>query len=212
MKALIIGATGATGKDLLDILLKDEDYAEIVIFVRRPGGITHPKLIEIVTNFDQLEDISGHIQGDVLFSCIGTTRKEAGSRKKQWHIHLEIPLEYTAIAKRNGIPKIVLLSAYGASATSNVFYSRMKGELEEGIAGLAFEQHTIFRPGLLLRDGSDRAGERISEGLLCLFNSLGLFWKFQPLPTAVLAEKLAKAPKVLTGGQHLIELDKIFEF
>ena len=80
MKALIIGATGATGKDLVDILLNDSDYKEVVIFVRRHTGINHPKLVEVLTDFDQPEKVASSINGDVLFSCLGTTLKAAGSK------------------------------------------------------------------------------------------------------------------------------------
>ena len=198
MKALIIGATGATGKGLVQILLNDPDYTAVVIFVRRASGITHPKLSEIITDFDKLEAVAEQIKGDVWFSCLGTTLKAAGSKEKQWHIDYEIPLKFAAIARRNGIPATVLLSAYGASTTSNVFYSKMKGRLEESIDALAFDQYIIFRPGLLLRKDTDRFGERIMSGLLNFVNTLGLFKKFRPLPTLLLAEKLAKAPKVFT--------------
>ncbi len=210
MKALIIGATGATGKDLVQILLNDADYTAVVIFVRRASGIVHPKLSEILTDFDRLEEQSEQIKGDVWFSCLGTTLKAAGSKDKQWHIDYEIPLKFAEIARRNGIPKAVLLSAYGASAPSNVFYSKMKGKLEADINALAFDQYIIFRPGLLLRKDTDRFGERIMAGLLNFMNTLGLFKKFRPLPTSLLAEKLAKAPKVFTSGKQVIELDKIF--
>lgn len=210
MKALIIGATGATGKGLVQILLNDPDYTAVVIFVRRASGITHPKLSEIITDFDKLEAVAEQIKGDVWFSCLGTTLKAAGSKEKQWHIDYKIPLKFAAIARRNGIPATVLLSAYGASTTSNVFYSKMKGRLEEGIDALAFDQYIIFRPGLLLRKDTDRFGERIMTGLLNFVNTLGLFKKFRPLPTLLLAEKLAKAPKVFTTQKQVIELDKIF--
>ncbi len=210
MKALIIGATGATGKGLVQILLNDPDYTAVVIFVRRASGITHPKLSEIITDFDKLEAVAEQIKGDVWFSCLGTTLKAAGSKEKQWHIDYEIPLKFAAIARRNGIPATVLLSAYGASTTSNVFYSKMKGRLEESIDALAFDQYIIFRPGLLLRKDTDRFGERIMSGLLNFVNTLGLFKKFRPLPTLLLAEKLAKAPKVFTTQKQVIELDKIF--
>lgn len=210
MKALIIGATGATGKDLVQILLNDPDYTAVVIFVRRASGITHPKLSEIITDFDKLDEVAEQIKGDVWFSCLGTTLKAAGSKEKQWHIDYEIPLKFAAIARRNGIPATVLLSAYGASTTSNVFYSKMKGRLEEGIDALAFDQYIIFRPGLLLRKDTDRFGERIMTGLLNFVNTLGLFKKFRPLPTLLLTEKLAKAPKVFTTQKQVIELDKIF--
>lgn len=212
MKALIIGATGATGKDLVNVLLLDPGYTEVVLFVRRSSGLAHPKLFEVLTDFDKLEEVSERIRGDVWFSCMGTTLKTAGSKDKQWHIDYEIPAKFGEIAKRNGVSRMVLLSAYGASVKSKVFYSRIKGELEEKIAGLAFDLYIVFRPGLLLRKDTDRFGERLSAGVLKFLNAVGLIRKFRPMPTATLAEKLARAPKVLEGGKHVVELDKIFGF
>lgn len=212
MKALIIGATGATGKDLVNVLLQDPAYTEVVIFVRRPVGITNPKLTEVVTDFDKLEEVSGSIKGDVWFSCLGTTLKAAGSKEKQFHIDYEIPLQFAEIAKRNGISRTVLLSAYGASITSKVFYSKIKGQLEEKMGSLAFDSYIIFKPGMLLRKDTDRSGERIAGAVLKFLNSIGIIRKFRPIPTALLAEKMAKAPKVLAAGKHVIELEKIFGF
>lgn len=212
MKALIIGATGATGKDLVEVLLQDPEYTAVVIFVRRSTGITHSKLTEVLADFDKLEEISPKINGDVLFSCLGTTLKAAGSKEKQYHIDYEIPAKFAAIAKANGVRGTVLLSAYGAAAKSRIFYSRIKGQLEDAIAVMGFEKYIIFRPGLLLRKGTDRFGERVSAAILKALNTIGLIRKFKPLPTSVLAEKMAKAPKVLTAGKHVIELNKIFGF
>jgi len=212
MKALIIGATGATGKDLTNLLLQDADYTQVVIFVRRPSGLTHPKLLEVITDFERLDTVSEYIQGDVLFSCLGTTLKAAGTKDKQWHIDYEIPLQFAEIASRNGVPSLVLLSAYGASTKSRIFYSKMKGELEEALARVAFNQYLIFKPGILQRKNTDRTGERIMVAVLQVLNSLGIVRKFRPLSTLVLAEKLAKAPKVLGAGKHTIALDAIFAF
>jgi uncharacterized protein YbjT (DUF2867 family) len=210
MKALVIGATGATGKDLVKSLLKDSSYTEVVIFVRKPSGIKDPKLTELVIDFYQLQDIDQHIRGDVLFSCIGTTLKIAGSKDKQWFIDSEIPLAFARIAKKNGVAKMGLLSAYGASAGSRIFYSKMKGQLEDAIGKLGFEQYIIFRPGLLVRKDTDRLGERVMVPMLQFLNSLGLFRKFRPIDTAVLAEKMVVAPKIFPAGKHVIELEKIF--
>jgi uncharacterized protein YbjT (DUF2867 family) len=210
MKALIIGATGATGKDLVNTLLQDDYYTEVVIFVRRPTGIIHSRLSEIITDFDKLETVSEYINGDVLFSCLGTTLQTAGSKQAQQHIDYDIPLRFAEIARQNGVTTTVLLSAYGASATSKIFYSQLKGKLEEAVSHLVFDRSIFFRPGLLLRKDSDRLGERISSVLLKLLNRLGLLKKFRPMPTAVVAEKMAKAPKVFSVGKHVIELDKIF--
>jgi uncharacterized protein YbjT (DUF2867 family) len=212
MKALIIGATGATGKDLVNTLLSDASYHEVVTFVRKPTGSQHPKLLEIVTDFENLETASHHMRGDVWFSLLGTTLKTAGSKNKQRHIDYEIPLKFAEIAKRNNVPGVVLLSAYGASSASNVFYSKIKGELEDAIVKLGFDQCIIFMPGLLVRKNTDRLGERTSAAVLNFFNRLGLFRRFRPLPTTVLAEKLAKAPKTRGAGKHIIELDKVFGF
>lgn len=212
MKAIIIGATGATGKDLLNVLLQNDSYAETVIFVRSSSGIVHSKLKEIITDFDKLEEVAEFIKGDVLFSCLGTTLKAAGSKDKQRHIDFDIPLRFAEIAKQNGVSRMVLLSAYGASPVSKIFYSQLKGKLEEAISKLAFASFTIFRPGLLERKNTDRAGERISAALLHFLNRLRLFRKFRPMPTAILAEKLAKTPKVFSQGNYVIELNKIFVF
>jgi len=212
MKALIIGATGATGKDLVNILLQDNFYNEVVIFVRRSINMVHPKLKEIITDFDNPEAIAEFIHGDVLFSCLGTTLKTAGSKEKQLHVDYNIPLHFTTIAKHNGVEHMVLLSAYGASAKSRVFYSQLKGKLEDSISALGFHNYIIFRPGLLIRKDTDRAGERVSAGLINLLNRWGIIKKFKPMPTSTLAEKLARAPKVFKEGKHIIELEKIFGF
>lgn len=212
MKALIIGATGATGKDLVQVLLQDPDYTQVVQFVRRPAGLSHPKLSEIVTGFEQPETLAEHIKGDVLFSCLGTTLKAAGSKEKQWHIDHDIPLQFAAVAKSNGVGTLVLLSAYGAAPDSRVFYSKMKGKLEAASAALAFDRYIIFRPGMLLRKNTDRLGERIIGGILNTLNSIGLLRKYKPLPTEILAEKMAKAPKVAASGTTIISLEKIATF
>ena len=211
MKALIIGATGATGKDLVRVLLQDSDYREVVIFVRKPSGMNHPKLTEVITDFSNLEDVSRFITGDVWFSLLGTTLKAAGSKDKQWHIDYEIPAAFGEIAKQNGVSTAVLLSAYGAATSSNVFYSKMKGSLEDKISTLSFEKYIIFRPGLLLRKNTDRLGERISGGILQFLNAVGVLRKFRPMPTAVLAQKMSRAPRFFENGKHIIALNKIFE-
>jgi hypothetical protein len=86
----------------------------------------------------------------------------------------------------------------------------MKGELDEFIANLGFDQCLVFRPGFLLRKDSDRASERLMAHGLKFLNGLGLIRKFRPMPTSTLADKLAKAPEAFPLGKHVIELDEIF--
>jgi uncharacterized protein YbjT (DUF2867 family) len=212
MKALLIGATGSTGKFLLDELIQDNDYTAVTIFVRRPTGRSHPKLTEHVIDFANLDELSGLITGDVLFSCLGTTLKDAGSQQKQWEIDFEIPAAFAKIARQNRVSSVVLVSSDGASPSSRIFYSRMKGELETAIAELDFGQYIIFRPGPLLRQGTDRTGEKIMLKVLGFFNGIGLLKKYKPLPTEVLAMKLAKAPWKLPQGTSVLKLHEITAF
>lgn len=212
MKALVIGATGSTGKFLTEQLLEDNNYTSVITFVRKPSGKKHPKLTEHSVNFENIDLFKDLITGDVLFSCLGTTLKAAGSKENQWKIDFDIPAAFAVAARKNEVKSFVLVSSYGASAKSNVFYSKMKGKLEDYIEALNFEQYAIFRPGPLVRQDSDRLGEKIAVKVIRILNGIGLFKKFKPLETSLLAEKLAKAPKVLPSGTTIVELETIFEF
>lgn len=211
MKALIIGATGATGKELVDLLLNDKDYSEVSIFVRRATGKSHPKLTEHVVDFSKLEGFKDLITGDILFSCLGTTLNDAGSKENQWKIDFDIPAEFAVAARKNGVNSLVLVSSYGASSKSSVFYSKMKGELEEYLNEFLFPQYIIFRPGPLIRENTDRWGEKVSVKIIKIFNSIGLFKNLKPITTHFLAKKLAKAPKLLSSGNTTLEVDQIFK-
>jgi uncharacterized protein YbjT (DUF2867 family) len=212
MKALLIGATGSTGKFLLNKLIQDDNYTSVAIFVRNPTGRSNPKLSEHVIDFSNLDKYREYITGDVLFSCLGTTLKIAGSQENQWKIDFEIPLAFATIAKQNRVNSFVLVSSSDASPSSRVFYSRMKGELETKITELDFGQYIIFKPGPLLRQGSDRTGEKIVVKVLTFFNSIGLLKKYKPLPTEVLAMKLAKVPWKLPQGTSVLKLQEIALF
>ncbi len=209
MKAIVIGATGSTGVELVNTLLEDSNYTAVSVFVRRSINISHPKLMENIVDLSVVDQYADLIVGDVLFSCLGSTLKSAGSKKAQWTIDFDIPHRFATVARANAVRSMVLVSAYGANRKSKIFYSRMKGELEESIAELAFGQYIIFRPGMLLRPNTDRLGEKITAMLLGALNAVGILRKQRPLPTAILAQKLAIAPVTLPDGESIVELDKI---
>jgi uncharacterized protein YbjT (DUF2867 family) len=211
MKALVIGATGATGKELVDLLLESNDYETVSIFVRRSIGRSHPKLTEHVVDFSNIDSFRDSIKGDVFFSCLGTTLKDAGSKENQWKIDFDIPAEFASAAKQNNVNSLVLVSSYGASAKSNVFYSMMKGKLEDHLKELRFPQYIIFRPGPLIRANTNRFGEKILVKSLKLFNTIGLFKNIKPITTLFLAEKLVKAPTAISSGITVLELDQIIQ-
>ena len=210
MKALIIGATGATGKDLLAQLLEDEAYSEIHSFVRKPMSISHPKLHAHVVNFDTPEAWSDLLHGDVAFSCLGTTLAVAGSKDAQWRVDYDYQYAFAEHCKNNGVPTFVLVSAAGATAQSKLSYNRMKWALEEAVKKLNFPRLLIFQPSILIRSNNDRGAENFSVKAIHFLNKIGLFKRYRPMPTNVLAQRMRREVATATEGVHTFTLDEIF--
>lgn len=210
MKALIIGATGATGKDLLSQLLADDTYSEVHCFVRKPLALTHPKLHAHVVNFETPEAWADLLHGDVAFSCLGATLAVAGSKEAQWRVDYDYQYAFAQQCKANGVPTFVLISAAGATAQSKLFYNRMKGQLEDAMKALEFTRLLIFQPSVLVRKGSDRKGEQFGLKMIVLLNKIGLFKRYRPMPTNVLAQRMRCEVATATEGVHTFILDEIF--
>lgn len=212
MKALVIGATGATGKDLVNQLLSDKDFEEVDIFVRKPVDIQNDKLKVHVVNFENPGEWKDQVKGDVVFSCLGTTLKDAGSKEAQRKVDFNYQYEFAKAAKENEVEDYILVSAYGASPDSKIFYSRMKGELEEAVKQLHFTKITIFKPGMLERKDSARTGEVLGSRIIKFANKLGLLESQKPLPTDILAKAMINSSKIKSNGYSSIKLGNIFCF
>lgn len=210
MKALIIGATGATGKDLVTQLLADDTYSEVHCFVRKSLAFTHPKLHAHVVNFDTPEAWVDLLHGDVAFSCLGTTLAVAGSKEAQWRVDYDYQYAFAQQCKANGVPTFVLVSAAMANAQSKVFYNRMKGQLEDAVKALEFKRLIIFQPSILIRSNSDRGAENFSVKAIHFLNKIGLFKRYRPMPTNVLAQRIRREVATATEGVHTYTLDEIF--
>ena len=210
MKALIIGATDATGKDLVTQLLADDTYSEVHCFVRKPLALTHPKLHAHVVNFETHEVWADLLHGDVAFSCLGTTLAVAGTKEAQWGVDYDYQYAFAQQCKANGVPTFVLVSAAGAKAPSKLFYNRMKGQLEDAIKELEFPRLLIFQPSVLIRSNSDRSGENFTAKAFKFLNKLGILKRYRPMPTSVLAEKMCKEVAIAPKGIHTFTLDEIF--
>lgn len=190
MKAIVIGGTGATGKDLVKQLMDDSRFNEVVVLVRRPFFGKHSKLKEIVVDFEELRNYTADIQGNVAFSCLRTTLKDAGTKESQWRVDHDYQFEFASIAKENGIEAFVLLSAVGANADSSFFYNKMKGTLEKNIQKLNFNQFVVLQPGGIERTGTVRKGEKIFIKFTKALNAIGLLKSYEPLPTMRLAKAM----------------------
>ena len=212
MKALIIGATGATGKDLVSQLLTDKGYDEVNVFVRRPLAVENPKLKTHIVNFDKPEEWKDLVKGDVAFSCLGTTLKAAGSKEAQLKVDYDYQYNFAKAAKENEVEDYILVSSYGANPKSKLFYSRMKGELEQSIKDLHFNKLTIFQPGMLERKDSERTGEVLGGKIIKFANKFGVLTQQKPLPTEVLAKAMINSSKIKSYGYSKIKLGSIFSF
>lgn len=204
MHALVIGATGATGKDLVEQLMKDDSFKKVDVFVRRPLDIQHNKLTIQVIDFDQPDEWRDLVIGDVLFSCLGTTIKAAGSKVAQWKVDYGYQYEFAKAAKENGIERYVLVSAEFASPKARSFYSKMKGELEEAVKELGFSRLSIIKPPILMRKDSDRNFEVLGLKIIQLVNKAGLLRSQQPLPTEVLAQAMINSAKQTTSTNEAL--------
>lgn len=164
--ALLFGATGAVGREVLHLLLNDHRYDKIIAFSRKVIPIEHPKLEIILDALSDLDNISDKIRGDDLFCCIGTTSRKAGSREAFRKVDLELPVHLARIASSNGVDGFIVISSIGAGSKKTGFYLAVKTEMEEQVIQYDFRRLAIVRPSLLLsRRDEFRFGEEAGKVL-----------------------------------------------
>jgi len=187
--AIVIGATGATGQEIVSQLLVDDSFDSVSIFVRKDPNITHNKLKTYVIDFSKIENYKDLIKGDVLFSCLGTTLRVAGSKDKQYLVDYTYQYEFAKIASDNGVSDYSLVSSIVANEKSPFFYPKIKGELEMAIKRFPFKTIQIFQPPTLIRQQElIRTGEKIGIKIFRWLNFFGLVKSQKPLPVNILAE------------------------
>jgi len=193
-KALVIGATGMVGTQLIQLLVSDEAYTEIVSFVRRSSAYTHPKLTEFIIDFNQPDKWRNLVTGDVLFSTLGTTIAKAKTKEAQFKVDFTYQYNFAEIAAKNGVSDYVLVSSAGANAKSKTFYIKIKGQLDQSVQTLPFKHVNILRPGPLDGDRDEnRVGEKIGLTVMYGLNKLGLFQKYRPIKANLVAKAMIHA-------------------
>ena len=209
-KAIVIGGTGMVGLQLVKQLIEDEKYDEIISLVRHSSGIGNPKLQEKIINFDQPESWSNLITGDVLFSTLGTTIAQAKTKNAQFKVDYTYQFIVAETAAKNGVGTYVLISSAGANSKSRVFYSNMKGKLEDAVQALSFKQITIIRPGQLAGNRVEkRKSEKIALSIMYFINKLGLLKRYKPIQAYQVAQAMINAAENKNSGTY--SLDKVFE-
>lgn len=200
MTAVVLGATGLVGEQLVRQLLNDTAFSKVRILVRRRVELSHPKLEAGIVNFENLVDYRKKLDhGDCIFCCIGTTLKKVKGDKKAYHkIDVEIPVNAAKMAKDAGFTKYLLVSSVGADARSKNFYLKLKGEVEREIAAVNFNSFHVFRPSMLLGERKEfRLAELIGKGIMRGLSGVlvGNLKKFKGIDAVNVAQAMVTAAK-----------------
>lgn len=212
-RALIAGASGLVGGQLLGQLLAATEYERVIAVGRRPLGLTHPKLVQVTAEFASLDAVKNELRADDAFCCLGTTIRVAGSRDAFRAVDHGAVLAFAWAAQRGGASRFFVVSSLGADAQARVFYNRVKGETEEALRVLNFGTLGIFRPSLLRGPRPEfRPGERIGQGVMSLVGPLlfGSWRKYRAIEAATVARAMLRCSFGRPGrGELVFESDEI---
>lgn len=201
--ALVVGASGLVGKELIKLLLEDPEYQTIISLVRNPTNTNHPKLVEKVISFDELSKVS--IESTLLdsYCCLGTTIAKAKTKDNFYKVDFTYCYEFAKLSKSLGISNFCIVTAIGSDPKSKVFYSKVKGDVEKAISGIGFCSTNIVRPSLLLGERQEfRLGEvifsKISWFLEPIF--MGELKKYKPIQGKQVANIMIQITKQQKQG------------
>lgn len=196
--AIVAGTTGLIGAQVLELLLHNNDYDRVVALSRKPLTTSHPKLTNLVVNFDELQGHSDRLKEDDVFCCLGTTMKQAGSKEAFRKVDFHYPVSLARITKDHGAKQFLLVTALGANAHSSVFYNRVKGEVQAEISKMAFSAFHIFQPSMLVGSRiQERTGERIAQRIMQYADFL-IPAKYKAIESA----KVARAMIAIAAQNH----------
>lgn len=210
--ALLLGATGLIGGELLTQLLEDPAYSRISALVRRPLGLAHPKLEALPVDFDALDQRPDLFAVDDIYVALGTTQRKTPDRAQYGKIDVAYPLTAARLGQQQGAQHYLIVTAMGADPRSSIFYNRLKGEVEEGVKSVGLPSVSIFRPSLLLGERREqRLAERIAANLATPLSLLmvGPLRPYRPIHAAVVARAMVRTALTGPTGVHLYPSDRI---
>jgi len=211
LSAVIIGASGLVGSALLTMLAQSESFTKVTAITRRSLNDCPEGVVNAVIDFEQLEDYPELFKADCFFSCLGTTRKQAGSIAAQRRVDFDYQLQAAKMAKSSGVEHMLLVSSSGANAASGSAYLKMKGELEIEVRQLEFNRLAILQPSLLRGTRKDkRMGESIGDVLMSVLNGIGLLKRYRPIEGREVAQALIHLALNQSSPDVVYRLDELF--
>lgn len=212
--AIIVGSSGLVGNYLLNHLLENNNFSSVKIFVRKPRGISHPKLTEVVTDFGNLGKVKEEFDADIVFSCLGSTRKKTPNLEDYYKVDYFYPKWVAEIAKENGVEQFHLVSSLGADSKSNNYYLKMKGKTEEAILQQHIRTICIYRPALITGHRNEkRPGEYLGKVLFKIIDPLlfGRLKKYKSISAEDIAKAMIYQSLQEKTGNHIFEGNSIKE-
>lgn len=201
--AIVGGATGLVGRELVRQLAADSTWREVRALVRHalPPELSGPTVVAIQVDYARLEPSPVWAAADHVFCALGTTIRQAGSPAAFRQVDFEYPAALARAARSRGARHFLLVSALGAAPGSRAFYNRVKGEVEAAITALGFRSVTIARPSLLIgRRTEPRLAEQLGKVLGVLAPP-----RWRPVPAERVARALVDAAKRDVPGVHILE-------
>lgn len=213
--ALIAGATGMVGSELLKLLLESNEYKIIHLLTRKPLNIDSTKIIEHIINFDELASLKLDFAIDHTFCTLGTTIKKAGTKEAFRKVDFDYVLELGKKLKEMSFGKFLVISSLGANPKSMIFYNRVKGEVEDELKKLSLQHLFIFRPSLLLGDRKEhRAGEKTAASVYKVLAPIfsGPLKKYKGVEAKKVANAMMQAALNNDESFKILESDEIQKF
>ncbi len=202
--ALVVGATGAVGRELAQQLCAHPAYEKVMAWTRRPLDVQCDKLQTQQIDFERIAELPA-APVDEVFCALGSTIKQAGSQEAFWRVDVDYPVALAQWAKKAGAGTFVLVSAPGANAASSNFYLRAKGAAQDGVRAVGFARLLIVHPPLIDAERAQRrAGERAAIFVLRLLPRFVLP-RYQPMTPAEIAAATLRATQDAAAGERIIE-------
>ncbi len=210
-KAIIVGATGLVGSQLLEALLHLSNYTSVTALLRRPLDIQHPALTQRIVDFNRLGEIDFSHAEDV-FCCLGTTIKAAGSKPAFYLVDFTYVHEIARLAQQAGAEQFLLITSMGADPRSRFFYIRVKGEIEAALKQLSYPSASVFRPSFLSGKRQQYRPLEALGGAMMQAVSFMMPKKYRPVPARAVALAMLDQANRNPPGFHVIESDLLLDY
>ena len=208
--ALVLGSTGLIGSTLVQLLLQDDNFKQVYVIVRTANSFpAHPKLIEIVADFDSINKNHNNLTINKIYCCIGTTKRKTPDTKKYYEIDHDYPLR---VAQLFPCDTFTYISSMGADASSSNFYLQLKGKTEQDLQAIGIPCLHILRPSLLLgKRKENRLIEDIAQRIYpCLdFLMIGKLRKYRAIAAKDVASAMIHISTIDRQGVYILESDEI---